>query len=266
MACALAWIHASEGRSLPIGMTARHLAKRAPSVLYSASRSPSPSRPPVPLSPGWRGGSPRCRAHRLIQTVFGTYSNFHRQQGFPSPALPSFWLSSSGGRYPYQNYCICLVLINRTLRGCVDMTTECVTMWSAAKSTPSASGPLTTPVAVKLMSSPLARSLALKIVEKSVTPASFKRLICFSSFGFHRHSSSPPRQRIAAAASTASELPPVPIKMSTLERERHVPSAIATSPSLKRRTRAPAARASLMSSSCRGRSSVATIISETSLP
>ena len=43
---------ASVGRPSPIVMTARHFAKRAPSVTYSSTRSRSPSRPSVTFSPG----------------------------------------------------------------------------------------------------------------------------------------------------------------------------------------------------------------------
>ncbi len=45
-------MHAIVGMPSPIVMTARHLAKRAPSPAYSASLSRRPSRPSVTFSPG----------------------------------------------------------------------------------------------------------------------------------------------------------------------------------------------------------------------
>ena len=45
-------MHASVGSPSPIVMTARHFAKRAPSVTYSSTRSRSPSSPSVTFSPG----------------------------------------------------------------------------------------------------------------------------------------------------------------------------------------------------------------------
>ncbi len=51
-ACALASRQVVVGRPSPIRITARHLANRAPSAAYSASRSRSPSSPSVTTSSG----------------------------------------------------------------------------------------------------------------------------------------------------------------------------------------------------------------------
>ncbi len=90
-----------------------------------------------------------------------------------------------------------------------------------------------TPEAVKARSSPFAKSSREKILSKSVMLASFKRLMWLSSLGFQRTKISPPRHFKAVAARTASELPPIPISISTGDSSRQVASAIAMSPSVK---------------------------------
>ena len=69
---------------------------------------------------------------------------------------------------------------------------------------------------------------------------------------------------IAAAEMTPSGVPPIPHSSATGEFSLTASSAADTSPSVIRRTRAPASRISLTAASWRGRSSITTITSRMS--
>ena len=71
---------------------------------------------------------------------------------------------------------------------------------------------------------------------------------------------------IAAAESTPSGVPPIPHSRSTGPPSPQASSAAETSPSLISRTRAPAAWIAASASAWRGRSSITTITSATSIP
>ena len=70
-------------------------------------------------------------------------------------------------------------------------------------------------------------------------------------------------QRIAAAVMMPSGVPPMPASRSVPEFGRHAEIAPATSPSVISRIRAPASRTSAISCSCRGRSRMHTVMSDT---
>ena len=73
----------------------------------------------------------------------------------------------------------------------------------------------------------------------------------------------PPMHLRAAAESTPSGVPPMPMSTSTPDSGQEVAIAPATSPSLMRRIRAPVARICSISSACLGRSSTITVRSFT---
>ena len=72
--------------SSPIVITARHLLKTAPSVLYSAKRSRRPSRPSVTSSPGQNGK--RLRAEIDLDARMDALVLQDFTSGVPSAA---FW-------------------------------------------------------------------------------------------------------------------------------------------------------------------------------
>src|SRR5712692_10206822 len=78
-----------------------------------------------------------------------------------------------------------------------------------------------------------------------------------------RHCRSPPRHLSAQAARTASDNPPTPIMTSIPVPSRVAMMAAAISPSLSRLMRAPTCRTCSIIGSCRGRSSITTVRSET---
>ena len=70
---------------------------------------------------------------------------------------------------------------------------------------------------------------------------------------------------MAHAVMMPSGVPPIPMSMSTELSSEAAATPPATSPSMMRRTLAPAARISAMSSAWRGRSSTHTVMSPTSM-
>ena len=74
----------------------------------------------------------------------------------------------------------------------------------------------------------------------------------------------PPKALIAAAEMTPSGVPPIPHSRLTGERSETDSSEALTSPSVMRRTRAPASRMAWMPSSWRGRSRTTTMMSRMS--
>ena len=80
-------------------MTARHLVKRAPSSLYSASLSPRPSRPWVNFSPSERGMSTV-----LLSTLMpGMTPAFSSTRGIGVPSEASWRRVSSKRITPERN-------------------------------------------------------------------------------------------------------------------------------------------------------------------
>ncbi len=75
-----------DGSASVIEYVARHLAKRAPSPLYSASRSRNPSRPSVTVSPSENGSAFAPRS-TLIPGMIPCFSSTSTS-GVPSAA---FW-------------------------------------------------------------------------------------------------------------------------------------------------------------------------------
>ena len=101
---------------------------------------------------------------------------------------------------------------------------------------------------------------------KSVMPIARQRASCSGVSTTRRAKISPPRQRIAAAVSTPSGAPPMPITAWTPLPITAAVMPADRSPSPIRRMRAPVARMSAISFSWRGRSSTITTRSSTRRP
>ena len=86
--------------SLPMVITARHLAKRAPSLKYSSRRLGRPSRPSVTFSPGQSGRS-FAPASTLMPGMMPFFARYSRN-GTPSLV---FWRSVSSNRITPERYC-----------------------------------------------------------------------------------------------------------------------------------------------------------------
>src|SRR5262249_42775205 len=91
----------------------------------------------------------------------------------------------------------------------VHITSECVRALSARKRTPRSRSPFETPVATTIPS-PGARSSIVNRRSRSPTPASRAASTSERDVGQSCACSSPPRQRRAAAVSTAWRVPPIP--------------------------------------------------------
>ncbi len=91
------------------------------------------------------------------------------------------------------------------------MTTELVRMPSPKKRTPFSRSPSVTPVAAKISESDEARSRRVYIRLTSVMPMAWQRASSSGVRTTRRAKISPFRHRMAAAVSTPSGAPPIPI-------------------------------------------------------
>ncbi len=126
------------------------------------------------------------------------------------------------------------------------------------KRTPRMKVPSVTPDAAKMISGPGAKSRSVKMRRGSVMPIAFMRSSWPSFVGTRRPCMPPFRQRMAAAASTPSGAPPMPMTACTLVPRTAAEMPAERSPSEISRMRAPALRISSISFSWRGRSSTMT--------
>ena len=126
--------------------------------------------------------------------------------------------------------------------------------------------PSVTPQAAKMISGPGARSRSVKMRRGSVMPMAACAPPALPWSGTSRPCMPPFRQRIAAAASTPSGAPPMPMTAWTLVPRTAAEMPAERSPSEISRMRAPALRISSISSSWRGRSSTMTTRSFTWRP
>src|SRR5258706_10336632 len=121
-------MHAQEGMSLslPIVMTARHLAKRAPSLKYSSRRLRRPSSPSLTFSPGLSAMS--CAPPSTLIPGMRPFALRYSAKGFPSFV---FWRSVSSKRMT--------PLTNSAIPGVVKRSSRYARRFSSFDSTPTES-------------------------------------------------------------------------------------------------------------------------------
>src|SRR5665213_3861891 len=152
----------------------------------------------------------------------------------------------------------CLVRISRTVPLWARITRLCVSAHQLWYWTPRRMPPPLIPVTAMLTWRP-GTSCSMVIGCSGSYPAA-RTATASSSWRTHgRQCSSPPRQRIAQAATIASWVPPAPIITSTPLPGQAVIMAAPTSPSAIRATRAPRARTRSRRAWWRGRSSITTV-------